>query len=90
MNKKTTFLAILLTIAPIFVSAAPEYQHRLASVVLDAENASYMVKTINELVYVTTFDYKTPTETCKFLQSKGVDAVRVTNYSKDIASTTDC
>jgi len=81
MNRKLTLLAILMAIIPVFVSAAPQYQHELVTAVLSHENTSYMAKTMDEKVYVTTFNYKTPAETCKFLQNRGVNVVQVTNWT---------
>lgn len=82
MNKKSTFLAILMAFAPAFALADLSHHHRLASAVLNTENASYMVITGGTGVHVTTFDYGDAAKTCKFLQSKGVAVINVTNYAE--------
>ncbi len=82
MNIKSTFLALLVSILPLSVSATTQYQHKLASVVLSDENASYIVKTINQKVHIVTFGYKNAVDSCKFLQTKGIDVVTVRNYSE--------
>lgn len=85
--KKSILLIILLISAPLFASAASQ-QRQLANVVLSDENASYMVKEFNEMVYVTTFGYKKPVETCKFLQNKGINVIKVTNYDESTGRST--
>jgi len=82
MNTKLTFLATLMVIFPIFTSADVSQQHKLATIVLGAETASYMVRNDDNGVYVTTFGYKTPTETCELLKSKGINVIHVTDYTK--------
>lgn len=54
----------------------------MATVVLNAENASYMVITKGNNVYVTTYGYKTAADGCKFLQNKGINAIRVVDYAE--------
>jgi len=85
--KKSIFFAALLINVPLFASAASQ-QRQLANVVLSVENASYMVKEVNEVVYVATFGYKNPAETCKFLQNKGVNVFKVTNYDESTGRST--
>ena len=90
MNVKMTLLALLMTIISGFAIADTSHYHKLASVVLNDENANYMVRSTGNEVYVVTFDYKTPAETCKFLQNKGVLVIRVTNYTKDVPTSKNC
>ena len=83
MNIKTTFLAVLMAFIPFFAVQAESHDHKLAAVVLNEENASFMIISGENGVRVTTFGYKEPTETCKFLIQKGVNVKTVTNYKSD-------
>ena len=82
MYKKTALFAILLAILPNFVGATPIYQHKLATIVLNDEKASYMVKTTKEKVHVVTINYKNATKSSEFLQNKGINVITVKNYNK--------
>lgn len=83
MKSKFNFLAILLAILPtIAFGGNISPQHKLTVDILNAETDSYIVITDGDNVTIATFDYKNPTETCKFLKNKGVNIVRVVNHDK--------
>jgi len=79
--KNAIITAFLLSITAFSVHATESIQHKLARVVLDAENASYMVMEQEERVSVITYGYKDAATTCRFLHEKGVNASSVENYT---------
>ncbi len=80
MNHKIVLFAAIMAIFPVLAGASAIVS---ASKVLYATDASFVVKTVGDSVSVVTFDYKTPAETCKFLQESGIPVVTVGNWNKN-------
>lgn len=80
MNTKITLLATFLTILPVMATASSLTK---ASEVLYSTGTSFVVKTVGTSVSVTTFNYKTPDETCKMLKNSGIPVVSVKNWKED-------
>jgi hypothetical protein len=73
-------VAISALLLPISVSAGTP--QALLDYFNDTE-ASYIVRNTADSVRVVTWKWKTPTETCTDLKSRGVDVERVVNYAPD-------
>lgn len=80
MNTKITLLATFLTILP---AVTPASSLSKATEVLYSAGTSFVVQKVGTTVNVTTFNYKTPEETCKMLKDSGVDVISVKNWKKD-------
>ena len=80
MNTKITLLAAFLTILPV---SAMSNSLTSATEVLYNAGTSFVVKTVGTEVSVTTFNFKTPEETCKMLKNSGVPVISVKNWKED-------
>ena len=90
MKKKLTFLAILIAILPTLVVSEPLSNRETAMMVLDLQNASYMLRMKQNGMYVVTFHHEEPIKTCKSLQNMGISVINVTNHAENGKISRDC
>ena len=90
MKKNLTFLAILMAILPTLVVSEPVSNRETAMMVLNQQNASYMLRMKQDGMYVVTFNHENPDYTCKSLQNVGIRVINVTNHTKNGKSSRNC